>query len=196
PWYQIAFLDINQVGDHKLIWELNRHQHLVTLGKAYCLSEEERFLSELFREWRHWQRENPYPIGINWASSLEVAFRALSWLWVRFLLPSFPEACEPDWSRALMLSARHIEDYLSTYFAPNTHLLGEGVALFAIGTLYPQLPSASRWKERGWQIVLREAERQGLEMMMVVACSTRYVIVLSTCSIRFLPARPCLAGQT
>ena len=160
PWYQIAFLDINDVGDHKLIWELNRHQHLVTLGKAYCLTEEERFLSELFREWRHWQRENPYSIGINWASSLEAAFRALSWLWVRFLLPSFPEAYEPDWSRALMLSARHIEDYLSTYFAPNTHLLGEGVALFAIGTLYPQLPSASRWKERGWQIVLREVERQ------------------------------------
>jgi len=160
PWYQIPFLDVEELGDHKLIWEINRHQHLVILSKAYCLTKEERFRKELFLQWRHWQKHNPYPLGINWASSLEVAFRALSWLWVRFLLPSFPEAFEADWSRALMLSARHIQAYLSTYFAPNTHLLGEGVALFAIGILYPKLPSAGRWKEQGWQIVLREAERQ------------------------------------
>jgi len=160
PWYQIQFLDMDEVGDHKLIWELSRHQHLVTLAKAYCLSGEDRFVREIFRQWHHWQRENPYPIGINWSSSLEVAFRALSWLWVRFLLPSFPKAYEPDWSRGLLLSARHIETYLSTYFAPNTHLIGEGVALFAIGTLYPQSASALRWRQRGWAIIVGEAERQ------------------------------------
>src|ERR1022692_5290448 len=31
PGYQIPFLDFNQIGDHKIIWELNRHQHLVTV---------------------------------------------------------------------------------------------------------------------------------------------------------------------
>ncbi len=35
PWYKIPFLDFNQVGDHKIIWELNRHQHLVTLAQAW-----------------------------------------------------------------------------------------------------------------------------------------------------------------
>ena len=61
---------------------------------------------------------------------------------------------------ALAFHGRYIERYLSTYFSPNTHLLGEAVALFFLGTLYPQMPRAARWKESGWKIVLHEAERQ------------------------------------
>src|ERR1035441_7059636 len=26
PWYQIPFLDFDQIGDHKIIWEVNRPQ--------------------------------------------------------------------------------------------------------------------------------------------------------------------------
>ena len=163
PWYRIRFLDFEQVGDHKIVWELNRQQWLLTLAKAYWLTAEERFVTELMALWRHWQDRNPYPIGVNWASSLEVAFRSLSWIWARHLLRgcrAIPEQFWTDMIRALALSGRHIERYLSTYFAPNTHLLGEGVALFFIGTLCPQLPAARRWAECGWAIVLRESQRQ------------------------------------
>jgi len=156
PWYKIPFLDFDQVGDHKIIWELNRHQHLVTLAEAWRCTGDDRFAAGIRAQWRHWQQENPYPIGINWASSLEVAFRALSWLWVCHLLGDFPD----DWLRALHLHGWHIERYLSTYFSPNTHLLGEGVALFSIGLLCPQIRAADRWRERGWKIVLRQAETQ------------------------------------
>ena len=149
PWYQIPFLDFNQVGDHKIIWELNRHQHLVALAQA-------GFRDEIVAQWTHWQSENPYPIGINWASTLEVAFRALSWLWVRHIIGDF----HPGLLSALHLHGWYIERFLSTYFSPNTHLLGEGVALFAIGLLCPQIAEAPRWQARGWKIVLRQAETQ------------------------------------
>ena len=151
PWYQIPFLDFEQVGDHKIIWELNRHQHLVTLAQA-------GFRDEILAQWTHWQSENPYPIGINWASTLEVAFRALSWLWVRSIIGDFHDDLPP----ALHLHGWHIERYLSTYFSPNTHLLGEGVALFAIGLLCPEIAEAPRWRKRGWRIVLKQAETQVL----------------------------------
>ncbi|MGH9448504.1 MAG: heparinase II/III family protein, partial [Terriglobia bacterium] len=161
--YKVPFLDFNVVGDHKIVWELNRHQHLVTLAKAYCLTRQERFIAELIEQWQHWREENPYPTGINWASSLEVAFRTLSWIWVSQLLAgSFlvPEAFHSDLTRALALNGRHIERYLSTYWSPNTHLLGEAVALLFIGVLCPALRSALRWRELGWRIVLEQAERQ------------------------------------
>jgi len=163
PWFKIRYLDFAEVGDSKITWELNRHQHLVTLAKAYRLTGNGKFAAELFRQWRHWHEENPYPIGVNWASSLEVGVRSLSWLWVYFLLvgsPAMPPDFRADLLRALNINGRHIETYLSTYFSPNTHLLGEGVALFFIGTLCPELRSAERWKRRGWEIVLREADRQ------------------------------------
>ena len=61
----------------------------------------------------------------------------------------------------MSLSGRHIETYLSTYFSPNTHLLGEALALFFLGTLFPSLRSGLRGGERrGWEILEREAAKQ------------------------------------
>ncbi len=142
PWFQIRYLDFDEAGDCKITWELNRHQHLVTLAKAFRLNSNPRFAQEIFLQWEHWHSENPYPIGINWASSLEVGFRSLSWIWMYFLLadsPVMPTNFRAAWLRSLAVSGRHIELYLSTYFSPNTHLLGEAVALFFIGTLCPEI---------------------------------------------------------
>ena len=162
PWFKIKYLDFKQVGDCKVTWELNRHQHFLTLAKAYWLMGDESFVHEIVSQWEQWQRENPYPIGMNWASSLEVAFRSLSWTWTFFLLdecPLFTSDLRRRWLGALNLSGRHIENYLSTYFSPNTHLLGEALALFFMGTLF-HLPSSPRWRDLGWNILLREAGRQ------------------------------------
>lgn len=163
PWFKINFLDFAQVGDHKVTWELNRHQHLVTLAKAWLLTGEQVYAREIFAQWYSWQRANPYPLGTNWASSLEVAFRSLSWIWLHHLLaecPVVPAGFQNDLLQALALNGRHIERYLSAYFSPNTHLLGEAVALFFVGTLCPQIPSAGGWKKNGWRIVQEEALRQ------------------------------------
>ena len=160
--YRVRYLDFAEAGDSKVTWEPNRHQHLVTLAKAYRLTREPRYADEALRQWRHWREANPYAVGINWASSLEVAFRALSWAWVYYLLQGVPEV--PDFRRELLrplaLHGRHMERFLSTYFSPNTHLLGEGVGLFFLGVLFPELSSAERWKSLGKEIVLQEARRQ------------------------------------
>lgn len=163
PWYKIDFLDFELAGDHKVTWELNRHQHLVTLAKAWLLTGDEKYVKETVAQWYAWQRANPYPLGINWASSLEIAFRSLSWLWLRHLLADcshLPASFENDLQRGLALGGRHIERYLSTYFSPNTHLLGEALALFFLGTLCPQIASAEQWKKDGWRIIQEEALRQ------------------------------------
>jgi hypothetical protein len=111
PWFRVRYLNFNEVGDSKVTWELNRHQHLVTLAKAYRLTGKEEFAKELFDQWFGWQHQNPYPIGINWASSLEVAFRAISWLWVWNLLadtPVVPSSFYPAFFQQLSVSGQHI----------------------------------------------------------------------------------------
>ena len=177
PWFRVPYLDFDQVGDHKIVWELSRHQHLLTLAKAYLLTSDTRYATELFGQWYHWHQHNPYPIGINWASSLEVAFRSLSWLWIWHLLKgssAMPARFPFDLRKALMQNGHHIERYLSTYFAPNTHLLGEAVALFFIGTLAPECAAVRRWQQLGWQIILRESQRQVLPDGMHFEQSTYY----------------------
>jgi Heparinase II/III-like protein/Heparinase II/III N-terminus len=162
PWYKIRYLDFQQVGDAKITWELNRHQHFVTLAKAYLLTGDQAFASEVISQWEQWWKQNPYPIGLNWASSLEVAFRAQSWIWTFFLLrgcPLFTQEQRRRWIAGLRVSGRHIANYLSTYFSPNTHLLGEALALFCLGTLF-SFPSSQEWREKGWAILVREAATQ------------------------------------
>jgi hypothetical protein len=163
PAFRVKYLDFAEVGDSKITWELNRHQHLVTLAKAYRLTGDARFAREIVAQWKSWRAANPYPMGVNWASSLEVAFRSLSWMWVYFLMQDSGDMTAElgeEWVKALALSGRHIATYLSTYFSPNTHLLGEAVALFFLGTLFPELPKGRRWKERGWAVILEAARKQ------------------------------------
>lgn len=163
PWFKVKYLDFEEVGDSKITWELNRHQHFVTLAKAYWLTGDEKFAHEIFEQWTHWHKENPYPVGINWSSSLEVGYRSLSWIWAFFLLqecPLFTPEMRRQWQAALSRNGRHIETYLSTYFSPNTHLLGEALALFFLGTLFPGLRRAARWQRSGFEILQGEAAKQ------------------------------------
>ena len=40
----IPYLDFSRAGDHKIIWELNRHQHLVVLAQAFQQTGRAEFL--------------------------------------------------------------------------------------------------------------------------------------------------------
>ena len=37
-WSKLDYLDVEIAGDKKIVWELNRHQHFMTLGQAYWLT--------------------------------------------------------------------------------------------------------------------------------------------------------------
>ncbi len=165
-WSQIPYLDFDRVGDSKIVWEPNRHQHFITLGQAYWLTGDERYADECFAQWEHWQSENPYLRGINWASSLELAFRAWSWLWALHLFlgsRALNGRRLSELTRAVALHAEFIAANLSTYFSPNTHLLGEGFALFVIGLILPELRSSKVYREAGRGILLEQIEKQVAE---------------------------------
>ncbi len=158
---RIPYLDFDRAGDHKLIWELNRHQHLVLLAQAHLLTGRDVYLDEIWRQMESWMADNPYPRGINWASALEVAFRALSWLWIDHwagsrMAPEF----RGRFLRCLYVHGLHLDANLSVYFSPNTHLLGEAVALHALGAAFEGAPGSSDWRCRGAAILENESERQ------------------------------------
>jgi heparinase II/III-like protein len=162
-WSRIPYLDFRRVGDSKITWEPNRHQHFVTLALAYRLTGNEGYAEECFTQWEDWQCQNPYLFGINWVSSLELAFRALSWIWMIHLLArsrAMTGQRLAELTRELALHANFISANLSTYYSPNTHLLGEGFALFAIGLLFPELRHSEAHRETGRKILLEEITKQ------------------------------------
>ena len=130
-----------------VIWELNRHQHLILLGRAYKLTGEAHqaykltgeahYASEISRQLESWMEANPFQEGINWTSALEVSIRALSWIWVLHLAgDELGDALRTRVGTELYRHGLYIANNLSYYFSPNTHLLGEAVALHALGLLF------------------------------------------------------------
>lgn len=161
-WSLIGELDSEATGDKKIIWELNRHQHFMTLGRAYWYTRDERYSKTFAAHLNSWMDQNHPKNGINWFSSLEVAFRAISWLWGFYFFKNSPQLTPSVYLRALKflyVHAKHLETYLSTYYSPNTHLTGEALGLFYLGTLLPEFQSAAQWRATGRSILLRELDR-------------------------------------
>jgi hypothetical protein len=176
-WSVLDPLDASQVGDSKVIWELNRHQWLVHLGQAWRLTRDERYPQAVIQAMQSWMRQNPTGIGINWASSLEAAFRIISWSWSLLLIRD-SSALTPDVfreiERAVEAHATHVERYLSYYFSPNTHLTGEALGLFYAGVVFRQIKHASRWRSLGARILIDEIELQVLPDGVYFERSTCY----------------------
>jgi hypothetical protein len=162
-WSRVPYLDADRVGDHKVIWEVNRHQWLLWLGQAWRLTQDEQYPTAAAELLRAWLTANPPKRGINWCSALEAAFRVQSWVYgVHLLRDASP--LDAALRRALVQSAAlhadHIERNISTWFAPNTHLTGEALALLTVGTAWPDVPKSGHWRALGWEILCRELPRQ------------------------------------
>ena len=174
-WSRIAFLDPDLVGDHKAVWELSRHNALLTVAQAWWCTEDSRYAEGVNRLLTSWMDTNIPKQGINWASSLEIAFRSMAWLWILALMgEAMPR---PVMRRALgylAVNGRHLERFLSTWFSPNTHLTGEALGLYLLGTALPQCPDAPRWRKTGEAILLAWVHRHVRDDGTYVEQSTWY----------------------
>lgn len=162
-WSEIDYLNPDVAGDKKITWELNRCQHFLTLGRAYLLTGDESFAETFARHLASWMDANPPKRGINWASSLEVAFRSIAWIWSFHFFKDSPRLTPELFARALKflyVNARHLETYLSIYFSPNTHLTGEALGLFYIGAIFPEFKRAHVWREKGARILFDAVQWQ------------------------------------
>jgi hypothetical protein len=165
-WSRVPYLD-PQFGDHKIIWEINRHQHWLGLGRAYHLTRDRRYYEAFVTELGDWMVRNPPLEGVNWASMLELAFRSLSWIWA---LHCFAPAAVDDppgarpWTVDLLLGLdrqqTQIAHNLSQYFSPNTHLSGEALAIFAAGIALPEFTASRKRAHLGRRVLVHEATRQ------------------------------------
>jgi hypothetical protein len=159
----IPYLD-PALGDHKVIWELNRHQYWRVLGRAFWLTGDDRYRTAFISQLEDWLASNRPRSGINWASMLELGFRSLSWTWAVELFSRGAETDGTPWLVDLLIALdcqlEEIAHNLSRYFSPNTHLTGEALALYAVSAAFPELRRSADRQELGRRVLLHEASRQ------------------------------------
>ncbi|MGB7925838.1 MAG: alginate lyase family protein [Pyrinomonadaceae bacterium] len=165
-------------SDVRVLWELNRMAHLVTLARAYAVTDDERFAIEAFAGVESWREQNPVGRGANWACAMEVALRAMNMLAAFELLRRSPELNEERLMRLLTIfdqHGAHIERNLEfSYISTSNHYLSDVAGLLWLGVMLPELEAASRWRELGRRQLLREMEKQVLPDGADCEASTGY----------------------
>ena len=147
----------------KRIWELNRFQWLVSYAQQYAIERNEPLAEKTVSVLKDWIEKNPTLQGINWSDSLEVSLRLLSWAWIYFLIRdsnAFSKDFERIFLKSVYFQADFIGSNLSRYSSANNHLIGEGMGLFIVGVLFPQLKGAEGRLKKGRAILEQEIEKQ------------------------------------
>lgn len=148
-----------ECGDIKLTWELNRFPHTYYYVRAFALTGDVKYVNAFTDQLKSWEEFNNYPYGINWNSAQELAIRLLSWIFAVYSMGDSPAFRDEDlmrFLRMLYLHAKHIEKNIryAYYAVHNNHLIGEALALYAAGALFPYFSESERWKEKGKELLL------------------------------------------
>ncbi len=159
----IDYLALDRPCDVKVPWELSRCHQWVTLGRAYALTGDARYARELVAQLESWLDANPWPYGVNWGRAMEVAVRAVNWLWAAALFDGAAELHDRVRLRllkSLVQHGRHVLANLEHSHNNGNHYLSNGVGLLFLGVLLPELTEAATWRSKGLEIVWGEIERQ------------------------------------
>ena len=158
----IDYRDHDLTGDCKLVWEPNRHQHLVVLGRAYRATGDLRYAREVAAQLESWLAQCPFGYGMNWRSPLELAIRLINWVWALDLVRE-SGVLEGRLSERLLRAAYlHTWDVARKYSrgsSANNHLIGEATGVF-VAASYFSFPESPRWRAKSAAILAREVLAQ------------------------------------
>ena len=149
--------------DIKIPWELSRCHHFVALGRAYAHERDPRYAAEFAAQLQAWLEDNPWPYGVNWSRAMEVAVRAVNWLWAAALFadaPQFTPALKRRFLKAMLQHGNHILNNLEFADRNGNHYLSNGVGLVFLGVLFAEFADSAAWRRKGFLIVWGEIEQQ------------------------------------
>ncbi len=165
-------------SDVRVLWELNRLGHFLTLAGAYLFTYDEGYAVEFFAQLESWVEQNPYCRGPNWTCAMEVALRATNLL-AAFDVFRHSSKLNAASLRSLLLLLQQHGKYIRSnlefsYIATSNHYLSDVIGLTWLGLTLPELLAADEWFEFGRTEMFSEMEKQVLPDGADFEASTGY----------------------
>ncbi len=139
--------------DIRAIWELNRLQVLVELGRAWRLTRREEFARQAASWITGWVEQNPFGRTVNWTSGLEVSLRAVSLLvavnCLRDSAPLRDAGLRTMLARQFYLHGEYVANHTSSPSSGFNHLAGEAAGLALLGEYLPGINPSASWRIEG-----------------------------------------------
>lgn len=164
---EIEIRDSHATGDLRTTWELNRHYHWLTLAKAWFLTGDESYYDAFQGQFDGWTRSNPFLVGVNWLSAMEVAVRLNHWLSAHILFCGCRKYDGKARSKFFGWVYLHIH-YLMHHLTSedrgfrNNHLVVEAASLYLATLVFPELAVSSSQNRKCRNILSDELRNQFL----------------------------------
>lgn len=150
-WVNFEDGKIKLAGDIKFIWEPARFGWAFILGRAYHLTQDNKYAETFWKYFETFSESNPVNIGPHWMNGQEVALRLMAFSWAYHIFEAAP-ASRPERSAALLQSiAEHAARIpITLVYARaqnNNHLVTESAALYTAGLMLKN----KTWRALGWK---------------------------------------------
>ncbi len=163
PIQKVDYRDFNQSGDCKLVWEPNRHHHLVVLARAYRATGEEKYAEAVVSQLESWWEQNPFGYGMNWRSPLELGVRLINWVWALDLIRDAKCVDQAFYERIRESAFLHCWETARKFSkgsSANNHLVGEVAGVYVGASYFRQFDEAEAWRSESKEILCREIMAQ------------------------------------
>ena len=149
--------DINirteEYGSAKHVWEVNRLQFLPIIALRYRQTRDAKYLRQFQDLVTQWVDANPYLLGVNWYSNIEVNIRLIVWFFCWEILEAtqleeenatFGAFVNEVWIPTIYLHAKYSYENPSKFSSANNHLISEHAGLF-VAASYWKFAESAQW---------------------------------------------------
>lgn len=170
--YTSAELCADEEADIHFVWQLNRHQHILDLGKAYWYTKDDVYIQEFVTEILTWIEQNPYLLSVNWACEYEIALRGIFWLFgYAFFFSSglLDETFFCRFYHSLLAHGHAIYDRLSAASSDPLSiksLVAQASFLYLLSTTFPEYLHSKMWGKVSWDILQWKTPLLSLETIL------------------------------
>lgn len=153
-------------SDVRVLWELNRLGHFVTLARAYFITNDERYSAEFFSQLRSWDEQNPYGRGVNWTCAMEVALRVINVMAAFHVFRHSPQLDHESLELLLRFFQEHGEYICDheefSHLSTSNHYLSDLAGMVWLGHFLLEYRDSDYWRNVGSFNLLEEMDKQVL----------------------------------
>lgn len=146
-------VDLNNNADVKIPWEISRAHHFLILGQAYLITKDERYTAKFIEQITSWINENPLMKSINWTCTMEVAIRAVNWIYALKMFNSSPLLQDATKHKIVLSLYQHgyfiFRNPEKANYNNHNHYLSDLAGQIHLGILFKGFPEADLWLKEG-----------------------------------------------
>lgn len=149
----------NPTNDPEFTWGMNRHWHMLDLGKAYLMNGKPQYVLAFMNHFRSWRKQNPVPVVTSYEEAvffqklgpwrlLETGLRVQSWISAYKYMEDSGLLDGEFRSEFLEGLAEHA-GFLTRYLGSTeiNHAIMHMQGLYMIAAFYHEHPDAPYWRQ-------------------------------------------------